>query len=69
MINISLILNKKLPLSIANLKLLFTDLYITHTHIYIYIYIYIYFYLNFLENARHIHNLSRLSLSVIVDSS
>ena len=33
MINISLILNKKLPLSIANLKLLFTDLY---THIYIF---------------------------------
>ena len=64
MINISLILNKKLPLSIANLKLLFTDLY---THIYIYIYFF--FYLNFLENARHIHNLSRLSLSVIVDSS
>ena len=63
MINISLILNKKLPLSIANLKLLFTDLYITHT------YIYIYFYLNFLENARHIHNLSRLSLSVMVDFS
>ena len=57
MINISLILNKKLPLSIANLKLLFTDLYI------------IYIFLNFLENARHIHNLSRLSLSMIVSSS